>query len=520
LNVTEAQIFRWHRLVVVAVIVILISAGCTTVDRTGLAVGGYAGSGASAGTAGTLGQGPTATGTAAGTNSGGGFGPAGSAAAGSGPSGSSSITGGGISASAGSKSTCAHPVKIGISYSSDESSGLSAVGNPGAAAQDANAVQQQQAAYQLIANNVNSTGGVGGCQVQLVYHDFKALGSDGFSGESQTECTDFAQDQKVFAAIPTVLENKTIITCLAQAHVVDFYDSTGGTYQPNPQDFTNYRGYLYQPGSMSSYRFGSFIHDLANVGYFGSGVKVGILLADDGSGNNQYLVNNLWSPQLSAMGLTPTVFTYRAIEGYSDVADTASAFQSAVLQFRGAGVNRVIFTPDGGDGAIFFTQTASSESYSPLYGLNSDSGPEAWSTVPASERPNAVDMSWQISDLGLNATSQQVAAAGASAARDRCGSILNGHTGSTSPIAFYNVCDALLLMQAALRGVSAVTPSALLAGVDGLGSSFSVAGGYGNASFGPPDRYDGASAIRAMKWNESAQQWQFVTGPLSVPAAG
>jgi hypothetical protein len=75
-------------------------------------------------------------------------------------------------------------------------------------------------------------------------------------------------------------------------------------------------------------------------------------------------------------------------------------------------------------------------------------------------------------------------------------------------------------MQAALKGAPAVTPAALLAGVERLGSSFSLAGGYANASFGSPDHYDGGSAVRVLKWNESVQQWQYQSGPLNTPWAG
>ena len=523
---------------------VLALTGCTTVNRTGLEVG--AGSGgvgsASGGTvAGSAGQNPGTSGTGSGSSSGsagsggnvgatgvgsnstslGGSSAAGfgSGTVGTGPVGTSrsGTVGTGPAGTAGSN--CAHAIKVGISYSSDESTGLSAVGNPGAAAQNANAVQQEQNAFQLIANSINASGGIGGCSLQLVYHDFKSLGSDGFSGESQTECTDFAQDQHVFAAIPTVLENKTVITCLGQAHVIDFYSSSSGTYQPNPNDFATYAGYLYQPDAISSHRFGAYIADLQRVGYLGSGAKVGILLADDGTGNNQYLVNNVWTPQLEAIGIKPVVFTFHAIQGYSDVADATSQFDNAVLEFKAAGVNRVMFTPDGGDGTIFFTQTASSQNYSPRYALTSDSGPAAWSTEPASERPGAVDLSWGLLDLGTNATPAQVAAAGSSPVRTRCNSILNGHTGATSPSTFYVVCDSLILMQQALRDATSVTPQTLLSGVNALGTSFGDAAGYANATFSAPNHYDGGSAVRVLAWNEAAQAWQFATGPLAVPPA-
>jgi hypothetical protein len=72
-------------------------------------------------------------------------------------------------------------------------------------------------------------------------------------------------------------------------------------------------------------------------------------------------------------------------------------------------------------------------------------------------------------------------------------------------------------LAAALVGSPSVTPAALLAGVDRLGTTFSLADGYTNAFFGEPNHYDGATTTRMMQWNESVQQWQFISPAVSVP---
>src|SRR5439155_18605399 len=121
-------------------------------------------------------------------------------------------------------------------------------------------------------------GGLAGCPIRLVFHDFKALTAAGFSGESQTECSHFAEDEHVFAVITGTggaLENKTLITCLAQHGVVTLWGS--GMYAPSAADFAKYRGYLYEPSDITPDRWGVFIDQLARVGYLTKATKLGVL---------------------------------------------------------------------------------------------------------------------------------------------------------------------------------------------------------------------------------------------------
>jgi hypothetical protein len=429
---------------------------------------------------------------------------------------SSSPGRGGVSTSA-----CKQVIKIGVSYSSDEGTAFGAFGGNAATAANTNAyVAQEEALDDRMATYINSTGGLAGCQIALGFHDYHILGSDGFSGETQSECSDFAEDQKVFAVINTIEETGALIPCLAEHHVVDFFGSI--VYQPSPADFQQYHGYLYQPDSMTSYRFGPYIQLLAKVGYFGSGAKVGILLADDGSGHNQYLVNDLWTPALKAMGITPVVFTYTNGNGSSSsIANESSAFSSAVLEFKTQGVNHVIMTPDGGNAVFLFPPQAQSQSFTPRYAMTTASGAAAWTEATPQEQANAVDVSYSTADVEANANGAdmtQMNTNPTSSTRSTCLSIYTGHMPSGSqPQAQYQLCDDFLLMQAALKGAAAVTPATLLAGMNRIGSSFALAGAYGNSKFGPPDHYDGAPAVRVCVWNSSTKEWVYVTPPAAIP---
>ena len=405
-------------------------------------------------------------------------------------------------------------MKLGVTYSSDLGPGLAAVGSPGTAADAANYAREQQALWQRGADDINSRGGFGGCKVVVVFHDFHVLNTSGFSSESQAECADLAEDKRVFGVVSAVLENETAVRCFADHRVVSLFYSA--VYQPTPADFAKYRGYLYQPSGMTPYRFGPFIDQLAAADFLPRGAKVGILLADDGSGTNQYLVERLWKPRLAARGITPVVFNYKLVQSVSDNSSIAAQFGSAVLRFKSANVDRILVTPDNGDATIFFTQVAESQGYRPRYALNSATAPAGWPSVPAGQRRDALNVSFSLIDLGGAPDGHELASNPPSSGRARCEALYKGHTGSTTIIAAYNICDAFEFLRTALQNTTVVTPAALLAGVDRMVSSLSLANGYANATFRAPSRYDGASATRMMRWDEAATRWHYVSAPTLV----
>ncbi len=115
------------------------------------------------------------------------------------------------------------------------------------------------------------------------------------------------------------------------------------------------------------------------------------------------LVNNYWKPALAQIGIkNPTVFTYFQCHSVSDCATTTSDFSSAVLKFRQAGVDHVLFTPDGGDAVFFFFQVAHSQKYYPRDGMTTASGPSLFNTEPKDEQGNAVAVSWSSADVYPN----------------------------------------------------------------------------------------------------------------------
>jgi hypothetical protein len=422
----------------------------------------------------------------------------------------------GIAAGAG----CKTPVKLAVTYSSDEGQVMKELGNQalGAEVSSPTLAETTRALYAHIAYYVNANGGLAGCPIQFVYYNFQFSDRAGESDNSQNECTAFTEDNHVFAELNQSNENSTLISCLARKHTVIVY---GGGLQsrPIPSDYTRYAPYLYQLAYVNPYRLGPTVDMLNRAHFFGANpasAKVGILLADDGTGTNRHLVEALWKPALAKLGIkNPMVFDFFQCQSVYGCATTTSDFSAAVLRFRQAGVDHVLFTPDGGDAVFFFFQVAHSQKYYPRYGLTSASGPGLFNTEPKDEQGRAMAVSWSADDLFPNFAAI-LAGAPMNSTKARCQAMLKQFYPSFYQL-YYELCDEVFFLTDALKGSPTISAAALRAGANRLGATFPMACGYGNAYFGPPDHYDAATTARVIQWSTATQSWSYVTGPVPLP---
>lgn len=513
---------RAKALQLLATVVALVLLGaCTSVERAGTvdlasgevegssSIGGGPGAGARPGVA--------ASGTpgAAGTKSGGAAASGGPGGGQAGPTGSGDgaapVTGEGGGPDF-SGCPLGGPLRLGVSYSSDLAAGLAAVGQPDAAATAGSYTEQLEAIYGAIVDARNARGGVAGCQIELAYFDFSSLASDGFDGQSQKECAYFAEDAKVFAAYSAALETETVVECLAKRGVVSLFN--GAEYAPIQRDFNRYRGLLYQPWQINTDRWGQFIDIWDKVGFFGKGAKVGILVADDGTGNGQKLAYDIWRPKLAALGIEVSVFEYKWIRSYASVSDASTALSAAVLKFKSEGVTHVLPTPDGAAMSIFFTGIADGQDYRPAYGTTTFSG---GTPVFAndSQSSNWVTIAFDRTTLRHSATEVSPAEAQYpdNDARARCDEAVA--TVQEGAHLFYRFCDAIDFLEGSLRDSSEVSTAAMLAGAEGLGSGLLTASGVGPPLWGP-GRYDAVAHVSAGKWNVGAGAFDLVLRPIPV----
>ena len=444
-----------------------------------------------------------------------------SGASGAVTSGGSATAGGASSGGTSAAATCTKVLKIGVSYSSDFGAAVAAA-TGGSQSAGSNYSESLKKMYSIGIEDLNRRGGLGGCKTQLALHDFKVAAADGFDGQSQQECADFGDDQKVFAVYPAWFESKVLVSCLAKRKV-PVLPGPAISFFPTKADYAQFRGTLYGPTNVAVDRLGPVMDMFAAKGFFGPGAKVGFLVDDDSDGTNRRLVAKLWKPRLAALGVpVVSTFTYPHQNGTSGSGDAAAAMSSAVVQFQRAGVTHVIPTPDDGAGVQYFTPVAHSQGYHPRLGVVSTSGAEMLNVtngpVPAESKPGAMAVSWTLYDFAGDATGGWVRNP-SNAARDRC-LLLYKKEAAANNIAMPSLfpwCDTLNLLQLALAGSTGVPTSAtLLAGVEGLGRTFQNVTGYGPAVLGS-GRYDGGAKVRVMSWNSSAKNWDYISAPLALP---
>ena len=490
--------------------------------------GGTSGSGGAVGTGGSgnaaltngggaiSGTGPSGTGPGSG---GADSGEAGALGTGTGAGGGPSTGGPGgslTSSLSGPAGGCTTALKIGVSYSPDEAEAERLVGL-GSANEDQSANFQEsiRSVFQIGANNVNAQGGIAGCKVELVYHDFSVTASDGWDAEAQAECDDFADDQHVFAVYPNVIENRVLASCLAQKHVPLIMGGTSDE-MPTSAMFDQWAPYLYYPEGVAVDRLGSFPQLLGNVGFFGAGAKVGILIMDDGTGMDESLAGT-WEKWLSGAHIpVASTYTFPWEHSFSDVADGASAMASAILQFHAAGVNRVLATPDGGNAVVLFTDAEASQSYYPHLAVTTYNVPAVLVSQSASSVAGATVESFLESDIVGQTTKPALPA---DPARAKCLAAYDKVAAADDfdPYFMLDWCDALSFMQSSLAGVTgAPTAEELYTGAEHLGTSFGSVGGYGPTMFGP-GHMDGATAVQMLVWDPAIDGFNDA-GPLeSVP---
>lgn len=406
------------------------------------------------------------------------------------------------------------PIKIGVSYSSDLAAGLAAVGQPDAAAQYGNYSEQVERIYQIPVDHLNQNGGIAGCEVQLVFFDFSSLASDGFDGQSQKECAHFAEDERVFAAVSAALETSVVVECQASHGVVSFFG--GAEYAPVQRDFDRYRGYLYQPTQINPSRWGVFIDQFADGGFLAKGDKVGLLIADDGTGNAQHLANDVWAPKLEALGIDVVPFEYNWIRSFATVSDTSTAFSAAVLEFKTKGVTHVMSTPDGGSMSFFFTPQAESQNFRPAYRTAPNAGGTP-NIAPEDQRADWVSVQSSFLGVSLNypddMNDEQQATNPPNESRQRCDAIYEGKI--DGPNIAQGWCDTLWFLRDSLAGASEITPAMLLSGAEQLGTGLQLGAGFGASSFGP-GRYDGNTQVRLAKYDPSQEDYVYVSPVLNV----
>ena len=384
-------------------------------------------------------------------------------------------------------------------YASGVGKAAAAMGIPGLATGDNKA--QAEAVFDWI----NAHGGLAGHKIQGVYWDLAQHQGSNAETSMQIACTALTQDAHVrfvqtIAGVP-----RSGMECFARAGVGLLDDES----LLGDADMQKYAPHLANPGEIAPGRMTTLaVEDLWARGWLTGSSKVGIFSADNPGAHavvDRYLV-----PALRRHGLTAAKTVYVNPDGGDGGSSQSS---SAVLQFRSAGVDRVIpvlYSP------LFFMSTASTQDYHPGYAVYSNVGPGALleTAAPPDQLANAVGIGWQpYLDIGKGTKPGPV-----SSRETLCFDIMRkagqASTNATTKGLEVQVCNVLFYLMDLSNRMRSVPADVLTSGRRLLGNSFVPADTF---RVDVTRRTDGVAGYRRLAYEKPCSCFQYVSGVLPAP---
>jgi hypothetical protein len=237
----------------------------------------------------------------------------------------------------------------------------------------------------------------------------------------------------------------------------------------------------------------AWISGLKAGGYFDKGAKLGLARFDAPVfGRIATLIKN----ELKKIGQKIVVeAVLNTPQSVSDFGRMSSEFQAAVLRFRQAGVEHVMFDEYAGEMPFFGLTVAENQDYHPRWAFNSTN---LTNTIQAqhgdSQLTGAVSVSWL---PGQDVADQHDPRVGTGVLA-KCYDIVK--KGGMTPSRLYSgiFCDSFFFLQRILSTTNNVTPEGMGAASAKLGTSYESPYTW-TTRFGA-GRTDGASSVRIAKY--------------------
>jgi hypothetical protein len=397
-------------------------------------------------------------------------------------------------------------VRIGVTYASDGSQVSDAFGLKGV-----NGLSGDEAnkLFHGLEDYVNAHGGIAGRKMKVIIKGIAVL-TGTFDSQAQAVCEAFTRDTPVFAVITYPNTGSDVLpACLAQHDSVQI-EHGNSIFRTREEIAGTYKSSFYDPHRIELDRMDMVIDNLFDQGYFDKGAKVGLIRLD--RPGYEWTEKNVVRPALARHGLTlADSYAFKQPDSTAAISGTANEANAVVLRFRSEGITHVIFQLTLTALPFLVMPAAESQGYHPRYGFTSGDLPDFLSqNVPAAQLRRAAVVGWsRIADLGERQTFDD------SEAMKTCMKIV-ASAGLSNPAQGYGVvCDPFLFLQAALNRSPRVSAAGFRAGVDALGSTFSLLDAPAT-SFGP-NRFSGPSAIRPLTFDEPCACFKYVSGPRPVP---
>ena len=345
----------------------------------------------------------------------------------------------------------------------------------------------------------NDGGGIAGHPIVPVYADTDT-GSASWDADYAAACAKFTQDHHVAAVLGYVFAHEPAFeSCLSQKGVPHLSTTTA---VPDTAELVKYPLLF----ALSTPRM-----ERRSIEKIDGGLATGILtktsrlgIMTDSCPGTQKAWTGTTRPYIEAKGLTiASVFELGCAHGAGDVSTEAGQAGNLILQFRTAGVDRVLFMAvSEGPPTFVVANAAEAQGWHPLYVLSSLAGTAVLAgQIPPDQAANVHEYGW-LPMLDVNPPQWPPT----NATQQRCISMLKKKGINPSSAADYsyafNVCDAMFVYEAALKATAGSTDGpSVVAAVEALGSSYVSAMMLDGRSKFTHSQHDAPYLARYVAWD-------------------
>ena len=354
--------------------------------------------------------------------------------------------------------------------------------------------------WEVIADAINSTGGILGRRVRL---EFLSFSEDDLEAAARQICTYFTEEIEVVAvAGPEV----GTASCLDRAGIV----SLSHAYSLQP-DFYRRAPHAFSPMSISLERANQlYVDGLYQQGFFSGDHRIGLLRWDEPM--YESISNDVVKPALAQYGLE---ITEEVPITNSSVPEAQAAGWNAVGRLKDAGVDRLLTLDVASYILPEFTDYAEAQNYYPRYGLNSLVGGE-WE-MERKQLEGSMGIGWL---PWVDLEPRHAYREGSEGTR-RCVDLMVA-AGEEAQIDTYNeglwsssICDAALLLKAAIEaGGPSITTDTIVAGAESLDTSFASSNTL--VTRFDRGRHEGVGAIRFLRWFTQCGCFRYTSGLIDA----
>jgi hypothetical protein len=358
---------------------------------------------------------------------------------------------------------------------------------------------------------LNENGGLAERRIKGVYYTVEGSSAD-YSSDEQAACAAFTEDNKAEVVIGAGTGSQTLYGCLLKKGVP--FITGNPTEGTDSVELRQYPNVFNVPGMATDRQAAALIDQSVRTGWLSKKNKLGVLRSGCPWGQRTY--DGVVLPRVRRLGIAVEQFSSGCPRpGAGSVPETSNAVQSAALQFRGAGVDRVMILAGHGDAATYllFANNADSQRWYPGYIVGTNAVAQAWAqqgVVSREQAGNTHGAGWipVVDAIDPPQTPQMKACTALAKA--------GGAPPEQVPGQFGLICDAFWALRDALLRNGGQGFLALRPALEGLGTSYLSAGALGGATRLSVTKHDGAEKVAPFAYVAGCSCFRYQASPQPV----